>query len=370
MRGIQAFAAAAACAGLGGCASPTLTLGTDGPVRKSVETGIVKTFYDAESSARTSPSDENAQKMLSQGFRLVYANCDEFFNTAGKHQQWIFVARDVVGAVGTIGTSMLALHDGSKMAVSNLALATGVTYSGLDIYTKNFLFSAENIASVRELITKALAEHERGVMALAQFSYESATMHILDNQHICTPAAILSYARDAIKNGRIQSYVSGDTPALQQMADAEVLLRIGSKLNPPGAVTVDQAGALWWLLRDFSSDDDKKKIRDLLADLTAAAQPIGQDGKVVATWTYGKEVGEQLDKLSAATKAKFAAAIQQAREATKAAAAAAVAAVAKPDASGIPAAGAAPVAATFTPKFRMAPPAAATQTTRVGIQVR
>lgn len=185
MRGIQALAAAAACAGLGGCASPTLTLGTEGPVRTSVETGVVKTFYDAVSSARTSPSDENAQKMLLQGFRLVYANCDEFFNTAGKHQQWIFVARDVVGAIGTIGTSVLALHDGSKMAVSNLALATGVTYSGLDIYTKNFLFSAENIAAVRELITKALEQHENGVMALAPFSYETATMHILDK--ICLP---------------------------------------------------------------------------------------------------------------------------------------------------------------------------------------
>lgn len=371
MRKFKLCAAAAALVGMGGCATPTMTLSTDGPVRKSTDTGIVKAFYDAENAARNSPSTDNAQTMLTRGLKLVAANCDEFFDTAGRHQTWIFVTRDFVGAVGTIGTSVLALHNASKMAVSNLALGTGVVYSGLDIYTKNFLFAADNVASVHELIKNALTEHEKGVMALAPFSYESATQHIFDNQRICTPAEILGMARDAIKNGRVQASVSGDASALPQLADNEVLLRIGLKLNPPGPITPEQAGAFWWLLRDFSSAADKKAIAVALADLPAAAQPVAADGTLVPGWPYAAEVGDQLDKLSPATKAKFKAAIKDASDAKKAVAAAAAAAQpASGAASGAIVVAAAPGPALVTvPKFGLAVPAAP-QGTRVSVRVR
>ncbi len=360
---------ALAIAALGGCSTtrgPIPALGLNGPARTDVTTGLPKAFIDSEGKSFANQSDAAlADKMLTDGFALVYGNCSDFFASAGETQKWVIVTRDAVGAVGTLGTSVLALHGGSKNAVANWALATGITFSGLDIYTKNFLFAAENVDSVRTLVANALIAHQKGVSSLAPFTYQSATMHLLDNQDVCTPAAIAALARAAIKKGDVAAAVTsvvGET-GIRQLGDQAVLQSIGTLLNPPGPVTADQAGALWWLLREFSTTAEKSKIiAPKLVDLPAASQPFDQTGAYQAGWKFAGSVGQALDKLSNETRESFRSAIAGARSA------------ATPPA-GPASAAAPPVPGTVIPlkqmpTFAVAAPSGSSRATHVSVGIR
>src|ERR1700729_2182582 len=100
---------------------PKTVLNSDGPQISSTNSeSIVSQFIQATSDAAeaTDPTDidTKSKAMLESGFAVIYANCDDFFASAGSTQKWITVTRDSVGALGTIATSALALHNGSKMA--------------------------------------------------------------------------------------------------------------------------------------------------------------------------------------------------------------------------------------------------------------
>lgn len=347
---------------------PTPALGLDGPSRtETTASGLAKVFLDSEvASLANKPDPDLAKQMLTDGLTLVYSNCSDYFSSAGETQQWLIVTRDTVGAVGTLGTSVMALHNASRNAVANLALATGLTFSGLDIYTKNFLFSAENIDSVRSLVTNALVAHRETALSLEPFTYQSATLQILDNQNICTPAAISALARQAIKKGNVAAVVthSGEELGLRSMADQVVLQQIGAILNPPGPITSDQAGALWWLLRDFSTDTQKSKIiGPKLVDLPAASMPFDSNGVYQSDWKYADSVGQTLDKLSRETKESFRSTIT----AAKVAAAKPAAPVGAPAAPG---AVAAPAAQLPTPSFVVPSPTSSIPTSHVSVEIQ
>lgn len=335
---------------------PTPTMEVDGPFRTGTGlTGLPGLFVTSELTSRTdSNNSQAAQQMLHDGFSLIYSNCNEFFYSAGKTQQWVIVSRDTVGAVGTLATSVLALHDASSNAVANLALATGLAFTGLDIYTKNFLFAAENIDSVRTLVTNALAVHHGAALNLAPFTYQSATLHLLDNQNICTPAAITTLVRQAIKKGDVQPNIETTTSQqLRSLGDQAVLRDIGAILNPPGAITPDQAGALWWLFEEFSTAEQKKIIADKLSDLPDAANPFDKKGQYKSGWPDEDKVKQALQKFSPETRQAFKDTIAKTVVAPAAAAAGQAAALQPP---GDP--------------FQIPRPPASTQSGRVTIDIR
>jgi hypothetical protein len=328
---------------LGGCGTTsrgtTATMTISGPVTTTPTSGLIGAFVASHAASyadKTNPS--LAKTYLDDGFSLVHGNCKEFFKSAGESQKWIGVNRDVIVTVGTIGSAVLALHNGSQMAAGNLALFTGLSNAGLDIYTKNFLFAAENISSVETLVLNAVGTHKTGVYALEEpFTYQTATGHILDNQSYCLNAKIAELARDAIKNGRLEAATtSSGLTQLVEAADATVLRRIGSQFGLPGPVTADHAGALWWLLNEFNTPDERKYgIAPKLANLPTP--PLDQNGVVQTGWPAAA-VQSDLYRFSASTIAQFKKGIEQARPLAAQAAAAANTPVSPPATPGAAAA--------------------------------
>jgi hypothetical protein len=300
---------------MSGCATtrgPSPILSARGVIDTSATTGVAKRFIDDAKDSYDHPQDApKAQAMLRTGFTLVYANCSDFFQSAGQTQKWIVFSRDTVGAVGTLGTAVMALHNAGKNAVSNVAFVTGAAFTGLDLYTKDFLFAAENVDSVRELTLKALGVHQAAVGIDPQESYESATVALLDNQNICSPMSIAALAREAIKKGDVVAAqdASEDLSALTRAQDKAVLLGLGRTLHPPGALTVDQAGALWWLLREAPTDAQRKVIAGKLAGLDADKSPFDAKGAYKTDWALLDPVNTLLGNFSAATQHSFADAI-------------------------------------------------------------
>ncbi|MEO4049033.1 hypothetical protein AAFN46_18350 [Pseudomonas sp. CAU 1711] len=299
---------------------PSPTLNKDGPLEAdTTKSGLTGRFAISEAASHNDETDDgHARQMLEDGFALIYANCDLYFASAGQTQRWLMVTRDTVGAVGTLAASVMALHDASNNAVANVALATGITFSGLDIYTKNFLFAAENIDAVRELTTHALNVHSEAVREQTPLTYATASVHLLDNQNICTPASIMALVRQAIKKGDVipmqdRSY---EQP-LAARADEAALAELGALLNPPGMLSVDQAGALWWLYMTPTTDVQKMEIARLLSDLPSTGNPFDSTPAYKAGWEKEAKVRQALSRFSPATKSAFTSAIKKHEEDTK-----------------------------------------------------
>lgn len=313
---------------LGGCGTTsrgtTATMSISGPVTTTPNSGLIGAFIAShQASSQDMTNAQKAKAYLDDGFAMVHGNCKEFFTSAGESQKWIGVNRDVIVSVGTIGSAVLALHNGSRVAAGNLALFTGLSNAGLDIYTKNFLFAAENISSVETLVLNAVGTHKTGVYALEDsLTYQTATVHILDNQSYCLNAKIAELARDAIKNGRLEAATtSSGLTQLVEAADATVLRRIGTQFGLPGPVTADHAGALWWLLNEFNTLDERKYgIAPKLANLPTP--PVDQNGVVQTGWPAAT-VQSELYRFSTSTVAQFKKSIEDARPLAAQAAAAA-----------------------------------------------
>jgi hypothetical protein len=285
-------------------------------VSDTAKSGLTGRFATSEAASHEAQSDDPlARQMLEDGFALIYANCDLFFSSAGQTQRWLMVTRDSVGAVGTLAASVMALHGASNNAVANVALATGLTFSGLDIYTKNFLFAADNIDAVRELTTHALNVHSGAAREQTPLTYASVSVHLLDNQNICTPASILALVRQAIKKGDVKPTVESTyEQPLAARADEAALVELGALLNPPGMLSVDQAGALWWLYMTPTTAAQKKQIAGLLSDLPTTGNPFDANQVYQAGWTKEAQVRQALNRFSPATKTAFANTIKKREE--------------------------------------------------------
>jgi hypothetical protein len=313
---------------LGACGTTsrgmTATMTIAGPVTTTPDSGLISAFVASHKASFEARTDaQKAKAYLDDGFTLIHGNCKAYFQSAGESQKWLGVTRDVIVTVGTIGSALLALHSGSQTAAGNLALFTGLSNAGIDIYTKNFLFSAENIGSVETLVLSALATHKAGVYGLEdQATYQWATSQILDNQSYCLNAKIAELARDAIKNGRLEAAAtSSGLTRLVETADATVLHRIGAQFGLPGPVTADHAGALWWLLNEFNTLDERKYgVAPKLANLPTL--PVDKNGVVQAGWPAAT-IQTELNRFSASTVGQFRKSIETARPLAAQAAAAA-----------------------------------------------
>ena len=217
---------------LGGCESPTLIMTTQGlsdQVPKGPDNGyrgqyavldaafeqaqaraVAQANSNGNASANSAADAAIYQTFALDGMAAVDGNCSDFFSNAGEHEKYVDFARDIVAAGGTLASGILALTNSSKDAVAIVSLSTGTSYSALDVYTKNFLFGADNIDSVRTLIMNALDAHQKTVVADGTpWDFNNAMRVILDHQEICRPSAIIGLVKSAIKNASLTAAQTG-----------------------------------------------------------------------------------------------------------------------------------------------------------------
>jgi hypothetical protein len=314
-----------ACAGCETTRGPRPIIAADG-VLESRTGGMASRFIDSERAAASAPNSKPAAAaMLNDGFTLVYANCSDYFRSAGSSQKWLIFSRDVVAAVGTLAASAMALHGSSRSAIANVSMVSGATFVGIDTYTKDFLFAAENIESVRTLTTKALTAHQTGVLDLGPLDYRGVLIALSDHQDICSPMSIAALARDAIKRGDVTAVdTSTGLKQVTSAVDAKALATLGGILRPPGPLSVDEAGALWWLLKESNTKDEQSNyIFPKLAALPSTSAPMKTSGAVLAydpNWAARGSVSDALESFSQRTKDEFRAVVETQKEAEKKAA--------------------------------------------------
>lgn len=283
------------------------TMNKMGAIDKVGLSGSARAFFDDEQTASAARTDAaKAQAMTRSGFALVRANCIDYFDKAGAGQQWLLFSRDVVAAVGTLATAAVALYGGHANSAGTIALVTNATFSGMDIYSKNFLFAAENVSAVKELILRALDTHSQAVAPSGILHYSDAANAIYDNQHYCSPMKIAALAREAIQKGVVVPKLpSADVTDANDAVDERIYEQLGALLNPPGALNVNQAVALWWLLKESSNTTERvNDIWPKLEGIETARRPIQQDGSPNPGFD-GRRIVELLNGFSARTKASF-----------------------------------------------------------------
>lgn len=158
--------------------------------------------------------------MATTGYDLVDHYCRQFFQGAGDHQKWVNFSKDIITALGTLGTGVSALVSGSAGSTTAiLALTTGTLYNGIDIYTQNFLFGAENITSVRALVVNALTVHRQATVGYATaptsaWTFGSALLQIEDHQALCQSPKIKELVMQAIRGGTVKAFTPAGTLAV------------------------------------------------------------------------------------------------------------------------------------------------------------
>jgi hypothetical protein len=283
---------------------------------------LVKRFKDsAEAAAGGSPSQPQLQTMLDDGLGLINAHCNDFFRSSGERQSKLMVLSDAVASFGTLASAALAIadHDGhnTSNALAIVTLGTSTAMAGIDIYTRRYLFGAENIYAVRELTLNAQAAHADKARTLKPLSYQAVLRHLFDNQALCAPSQITILAREAIQNGKAVASTVGAN-GLSQLglnADRVVLKRLGARLNPPGAVSAEQAGALYWLLfADASESERTNSIAPMLTGLPEVNSPFDAAGKLKNPIPHQAEIEAALLELRPETRAAFEARIRDKRQ--------------------------------------------------------
>jgi len=291
------------------------TMNKMGAIQKINLSGPAKAFFDDEQAASKARTDAaSAQAMARSGFALVRANCIDYFDDAGSGQQWLLFSRDVVAAVGTLATAAVALYGGHANSAGTIALITNASFSGMDIYAKNFLFAAENVSAVKELVLRALDTHHQAVAPSSILNYSDAANAIYDNQHYCSPMKISALAREAIQKGVVVPKLpSADVADANDAVDDSIYQKLGALLNPPGALGVNQTVALWWLLKEGSTPIERKDdIWPLLESIDPARRPIQQDGSA-NPGVDSTRIVELLNGFSGRTKASFRAQVEAAK---------------------------------------------------------
>jgi hypothetical protein len=168
--------------------------------------GLVRLFFNSATVSYDAPADSNlAKQMLSDGFALIYANCNEYFRSAAHTQQRLIFGRDLLGTLGTLGTGIVALARASKDATAVAALVTSTGYAIMDDIAKDFLFSADNVEAVRDLTLRTMQADQATVLTNNTFySYQTAVLYLQANQNYCSLRKIAELVKEATKNAPLQ----------------------------------------------------------------------------------------------------------------------------------------------------------------------
>ena len=268
---------------------------------------MVCSDWTGTSQQAAAATEKASRAMFDIGTSLIYANCSEFFTSAGRTQTQLMVWKDAIGLLGTLAAGVIALDGGGTGDLDRLAvisIGSSTALSGIDIYTQRYLFSAENVDAVRELTLNALNAHVQKVSESPPKSYAGASRHLLDNQALCLPPRIAMMARDAIKNGQVVAYTnaSGPVPELAETNDRIVLQDIGEKVGLAGPLTKKQAAAYYWLLVSGASGDEIQKVQEMLADVPSTNNPFdGSSTKLKQEIPYRVYIRDRLGRLSGQT---------------------------------------------------------------------
>lgn len=145
--------------------------------------------------------------MFKSGSRLVHARCNDFFAQKAGTQTGVNTAFDLVPPVVALLTGVLSITDFNnaddrKDYESALAFGSASITSGLKVFEANFLFSAENVESVRKLTVDTLNQHAQTVESLdpKSHSFYTSTQYVIENQMICTPGKMRDLVSGAIES--------------------------------------------------------------------------------------------------------------------------------------------------------------------------
>ena len=176
-------------------------------------------------SMTTEAREAAMEEFMQAAYALIYADCGAYFAHMSRNQGRTRIARDSIAPISSLITGILSVVRFENPAAEQdastiLAVATGAGTSALDVYDQHFLFGADNIDVVRQLVMRALAAHALASFVRKTNRFDQATVHIEDNQAICRPSHILTLARQAIAAGTIEAR---------------------SSLRPPGQESGDKA---------------------------------------------------------------------------------------------------------------------------------
>ena len=151
----------------------------------------------------------HARAMAVSGIALADSLCHAFFRQAGQGQRWISFSRDMTALLGSVATAAAGLaRTNGATTVGAIGLTTLAATGGLDVYNHNFLFGADNIEHVHQLVSKALALDRQLVLPPsddARWTFDAAQTVVERHQNICRPANILLLIREAIQKGQVTS---------------------------------------------------------------------------------------------------------------------------------------------------------------------
>ena len=205
---------------------------------KRHDSSSVRLFYQtalaAYPSDYTSEGDPAIQRLfLNRGFKLIKDRCRIYLSGKADRQRGVNVWRDLFAPITALSTGVIGIIDNGDSidndVLAGLGLVTGAATAGFEIYEERYLFGAQNVDAVSELIEKALdvdadqkLKYFDGQNALSagkprDLSYTSSVDFLVDNQMICSPHRILRLVNKAIKAGEIvpakqPKPEEGDTP--------------------------------------------------------------------------------------------------------------------------------------------------------------
>lgn len=265
-------------------------------------------FQSAASNAQSLPSSTSYQQFMRSGFALIYIRCNEYFDQKGTDQARANLLRDSIAPLAAVVTGLFALHNYKDVAnadhdIGLLTLGSTTAVAGLDVYSRNFLFGAENIDSVRQMVNEELNTHASAALGLTPASIEEAALQITDNQRVCTPAHILASTRAAIANGRFAARVDG----VGGPVATDLLTDLGTALNlTPPTITEAQAGLIYATVMGLvRSDAEIALVHTKLASL-GASNPVSDDGTGKLSINSGfpfAQIKQIFDAAPAATRA-------------------------------------------------------------------
>ncbi len=291
---------------MGGVAITDVTGGPD----------VITDFVRAELAAREpAETDIQVREMLRTGLDLVRFSCNAFLDGGVSTQRLTIFFRDVVATTGGFATALLTANGASRSNIGAVGVGTAVTYAGLDVHARNFLFGADSVREVKRLTLRVLDTHRAATDALLKVSYADGVWEILYAQDQCSPQAITDSVKKAIASGDVAPLAKVDAQSLQ---DEIVRGEIGGRLGTT-AVSLDQLGGLYWLLNygTRNGTTDAVVIRDLLRGLPRAPQgPVNATEGLVSDSILMGEIDRLLKRLSPAMRSQLDRAINQSRNQT------------------------------------------------------
>jgi hypothetical protein len=158
-----------------------------------------------DDSAPPSVREARVEQFMLTGYALVYSDCADYFAVMGRNQGRTRILRDAIGPIANLITGIVALRGNTAGAIPELALFNAATTSTLDIYEQRFLFDADNIDAVRQLVLRGISEHATATLRGTNLTFEQGAINVLDNQALCTPSKVLTLTRSAIREARLDA---------------------------------------------------------------------------------------------------------------------------------------------------------------------